>query len=176
MLRRLPAVFLALFCAAGLLCACSPQEKAPEKPVTTGFSCDVDMSYQDMQISGRLIRESAGTLTLEFTEPASLDGLSMQWDGETITMKAGALSFGVDPAAIPESALGKGLLDALDAGYRSQEEGELTDQGLSTTGQSVNGDFEILSDPATGSLLSLEIPKLHVTASFSNFQLTDGAS
>lgn len=176
MLRRLPAVFLALFCAAVLLCACSPQGKAPEKPVTTGFSCDVDMSYQDMQISGRLTRQSAGTLVLEFTAPESLKGLSMQWDGETITMKAGALSFGVDPSAIPESALGKGLLDALDAGYRNQQVGELTDQGLSTTGQSVNGAFEILSDPATGSLLSLKIPKLNITANFSNFELTDGAS
>lgn len=59
---------------------------------------------------------SAGTLKMEFTEPATLNGMSMEWDGETSRSKLAGLSFGVDPAAVPESALGKGLLDALDAG------------------------------------------------------------
>ena len=158
MTRRFFGLCLALLMALLLCTACNSQNKNPEKPVTTGFACDVDMTYQDMRVKGHLTRMSAGTLKMEFTEPATLNGMSMEWDGETISVKYAGLSFGVDPAAVPESALGKGLLDALDAGFRSGGEGQMTDKGLSVTGQSVNGQFEMLSDPQTGQLLSLKIP------------------
>ena len=141
MTRRFFGLCLALLMALLLCTACNSQNKNPEKPVTTGFACDVDMTYQDMRVKGHLTRMSAGTLKMEFTEPATLNGMSMEWDGETISVKYAGLSFGVDPAAVPESALGKGLLDALDAGFRSGGEGQMTDKGLSVTGQSVNGQF-----------------------------------
>ena len=172
MTRRFFGLCLALLTALLLCTACHSQSQNPEKPVTTGFACDVDMTYQDMRVKGRLTRMSAGTLKMEFTEPATLNGMSMEWDGETISVKYAGLSFGVDPTAVPESALGKGLLDALDAGFRSGGEGRMTDKGLSVTGQSVNGQFEMLSDPQTGQLLSLKIPELKVAAAFSNFQIT----
>ena len=172
MTRRFFGLCLALLTALLLCTACHSQSQNPEKPVTTGFACDVDMTYQDMRVKGHLTRMSAGTLKMEFTEPATLNGMSMEWDGETISVKYAGLSFGVDPAAVPESALGKGLLDALDAGFRSGGEGRMTDKGLSVTGQSVNGQFEMLSDPQTGQLLSLKIPELKVAAAFSNFQIT----
>ena len=172
MTRRFFGLCLALLTALLLCTACHSQSQNPEKPVTTGFACDVDMTYQDMRVKGRLTRMSAGTLKMEFTEPATLNGMSMEWDGETISVKYAGLSFGVDPTAVPESALGKGLLDALDAGFRSGGEGRMTDKSLSVTGQSVNGQFEMLSDPQTGQLLSLKIPELKVAAAFSNFQIT----
>ena len=115
MTRRFFGLCLVLLMALLLCTACNSQNKNPEKPVTTGFACDVDMTYQDMRVKGHLTRMSAGTLKMEFTEPATLNGMSMEWDGETISVKYAGLSFGVDPAAVPESALGKGLLDALDA-------------------------------------------------------------
>ncbi len=170
MTRRLFGFVMALLLAMALFTACSSRAKEPEKPVTTGFSCDVDMTYQDMHIKGRLTRPSTGTLKMEFAEPSSLEGISMEWDGENVTVKVGALSFGVSPEEIPESALGRGLLDALDAGFRTADGATVTDEGVSTTGDSVNGQFEILSDPTTGQLISLKIPGLNVTASFSNFQ------
>ena len=170
MTRRLLGLCLALLTAVLICTACNSSPHEPEKPVTTGFACDVDMTYQDMRIKGRLTRESAGTLQLAFSEPASLEGMSMQWDGETVTMKMGGISFGVDPADIPQSALGKGLLDALDAGFRSGGDGQVTEKGLATTGDSVNGQFEILSDPESGQLLSMRIPELNIAASFSNFK------
>ena len=104
MTRRFFGLCLALLMALLLCTACNSQNKNPEKPVTTGFACDVDMTYQDMRVKGHLTRMSAGTLKMEFTEPATLNGMSMEWDGETISVKYAGLSFGVDPAAVPESA------------------------------------------------------------------------
>lgn len=172
MTRRFFGLALVLVLALTLLTACSPAAKEPEKPVTTGFSCDVDMTYQDMQIKGRLTRMSAGMLKMEFEEPATLNGMSMEWDGEEVKVRMGALSFGVTPDQIPESALGRSVMEALDAGFRAEGSAAVTDKGLSTKGESVNGQFEILSDPTTGQLISLKIPAIGLTAAFSNFQLT----
>ena len=97
----------------------------------------------------------------------------MSWDGENISMKMYGLTFGVDPSEIPESALGKGLVDALDVALRAgSSAGEVTEEGIKTEGESVNGQFEILSDPESGHLLSLKIPSLNLTAAFSNFAVT----
>ena len=69
MTRRFFGLCLALLMALLLCTACNSQNKNPEKPVTTGFACDVDMTYQDMRVKGHLTRMSAGTLKMEFTEP-----------------------------------------------------------------------------------------------------------
>lgn len=83
-----------------------------ETPVTTGFECDADLTYRDMQVKGHLTRLTTGTLTLDIDEPETLKGMTMQWDGETVSVKMYGLSFGLDPAAVPETALGRSLLAA----------------------------------------------------------------
>ena len=45
----------------------------------------------------------------------------------------------------------------------------VTEEGVKTEGDSVNGQFELLSDPESGSLLSLKVPSLNLKADFSNF-------
>ncbi|HJD24087.1 MAG TPA: hypothetical protein H9694_08080 [Firmicutes bacterium] len=177
MLRRLARAALSMLLCAALLFlpACSPGEKEAQEPVTAGFECDIAVQYQEMDIQGHLTRRSAGSLLLEITEPSTLNGLSMEWDGESITMKIHGLSFGVDPSALPESALGQGLLSALDAAIGQREERAQTQEGLATSGSITQGEFILVSDPETGSLLSLNIPAMGLTAEFSNFALTGAA-
>lgn len=165
-----------VFLAAAVLClvlamsSCKKDGGGTEAPVVTGFECDVSLTYRDMEIAGHLTRLNAGTLTLEFTEPASLKDMTMMWDGENISMKMYGLTFGVDPSEVPESALGKGIIDALDVALRGGgTRGQVTEEGVKTEGDSVNGQFELLSDPESGSLLSLKVPSLNLTAAFSNF-------
>lgn len=169
---------LAAAMLAGIAAACAGCKDSgsgsTEQPVSTGFECDVDLTYGQLNVQGHLTRLSAGTLTLDLTAPQTLNGLSMQWDGETISLKMHGLSFGLDPAAIPETALGKSLLEALDAIQlpgSGNPDSTLTDEGVLTRGNSTAGSFEFLSDPETGSLLSLKVPDANLTATFSNFQL-----
>ena len=165
-----------VFLAAAALClilamsSCQKSGGGAEAPVVTGFECDGALTYRDMEITGHLTRLNAGTLTLAFTEPASLKDMTMMWDGENISMKMYGLTFGVDPSEIPESALGKGIVDALDVALRGGGGGaRVTEEGVKTEGDSVNGQFELLSDPESGSLLSLKVPSLNLKADFSNF-------
>lgn len=170
MLRRFVCLMLSLVFVL-TFCSCAKRKKA-EQPVTTGFECDVDVQYQDMDVKGHLTRTSAGTLRMDVTEPATLNGLTMEWDGNDITLKLHGLSFGVNPDAIPQSALGKSMLEAFDAALGIRGSGKVTKDGVSTTGQSAAGQFELTSDPDTGALLTLKIPSSELTATFSNFQMT----
>ena len=101
----------------------------------------------------------------------ALDGLTMKWDGETISFELYGMAFGVDPEAIPESALGQSIVNALDAvGQTEAAAANAEDGSAVVTGTSVSGEFELAFDPASGQLLSLRFPDLGMNATFSNFQ------
>lgn len=171
MLRRLVCVLL----SASLLfifSSCSAGTEKAEEPITSHFECDMDVQYRDMNVKGHLTRRTAGTLLLEITEPSTLNGLSMEWNGETILLKLHGLSFDVSPSALPEAALGKGLLSALDTAIGAQENRTETAEGLATKGSAAEGEFTLVSDPETGNLRSLSIPALELTAQFTNFSAT----
>ena len=154
-----------------LLVGCS-RINPPETPISTCFKCDAEIQYKDMSIKGHITRVSAGTLKVELTEPASLNGMSMEWDGETISVELYGMTFNVDPSTIPTSGLGESILDALDTTMRTKGNSTLTDEGLKTSATGQNGDFVVLSDPSTGSLISLTIPTINLSASFSNFAVS----
>lgn len=167
MLRR---VFNLVFCLLIIisLAACSKKSKS-EQPITTGFSCGVDVSCNDMNVKGRITRSSAGTLLFEVEEPKTLNGMTMQWDGDSVSLKLFGLSFDVNPENIPQTALARSILNVLDAAVGMHGEGEETKEGLVTKGTASIGEFEILSDSKTGNLLKLRIPSAGLTASFSDF-------
>ncbi len=156
----LAALFLLAGCAGG----------APQPPTVTGFACNVTVSYQGMTIAGRLTRPAAGLLSLSLTSPETLKDMELEWDGTEVKVKLYGLSFGVDPAAFPESALGSSLLGALDAAVRAAP-GLTSGGGLTTTGQAVGGEFELISDPVNGQLIALKIPASGLEATFSGFEL-----
>ncbi len=170
MLRRFICLLISLV-ATFSFTACFKKNRT-EQPVITGFSCDVDVKYQDMNVKGHLTRDSAGTLILDIEEPETIKGLSMHWNGETISLKLYGLSFDVNPETVPQSALGKSLLSVLDAAIGNQDGGEITEDGLMTKGTTVSGEFEILSDPQTGKLLMIRMPSNGLSAEFSNFLLS----
>lgn len=152
-----------------LLSACGKQESRP--PTVSGFRCHTVITCDALTAEGELTRETAGMLTLELTQPETLRGMQLRWDGETATVKLHGLSFGVDPEALPASGFGKALLSSLDAATGSVP-GTYDDEGrCRTAGHGASGDFTLTSDPETGYLLSLTIPSLHLTATFSSFEL-----
>lgn len=169
MLRR-PVCLLMVLLLALSAAACKKGGR-PKQPVTTGFCCDVNVKYKDMNVRGSLKRTLAGTLSFDIVEPETIKGLSMQLSGETVTLKLHGLSFDVNPELIPQSALAKSLLSVLDAAIGDREGGEISKDGLLTKGSTLSGEFEILSDPETGRLLTIRMPSTDLTAEFSNFVL-----
>ena len=153
-----------------VLVGCNP--KKPVEPVAVDFVCDFKAQYNDLTATGTLTRRTAGTLVLEFSEPETLNGLLAEWNGEKVTLKYLGLSYDVDPATLPESALGEGLIKAFDAmlrseGERSENDGKITVSGLSGTAQ-----YTYVYDAQSGAPLSLTIPSIPLTVTFLNVQLS----
>lgn len=138
-------------------------------PVGEGFTCAVKATYRDLAVSGTLSREAAGMLTLSFDEPETLAGLTARWDGETVTLSMYGLSFSVDPDTVPEGALGEELIAAFDAALRGEGERAVDDGVLTVAGTGQNGAYTLTFDAATGAPLSLSVPALPLTATFSEF-------
>lgn len=170
MARRLAGVCCGLLLL--LLSACTAASQEPSPPVTTGFSCRADIRYKDMELTGTLSRSTAGTLQLTFSAPDTLDGVTVEWQGDRVTASLYGLSFDLSPDTLPAGALGAALTGALDAVWRAPGEGTLTDQGWRWEGSGENGGVILLADPADGSLLSMEMPAIPLSVSFADFELT----
>ena len=147
---------------------CAPKTQAP--PVTTDFSCRIQANYGDMAVTGELTRHSAGTLELTFSQPDTLDGLTALWDGETVTLQMYGLSFSVDPASVPESALGEELIAVLDAALRGESQGRQENGNMVFEGQGKNGAYTLICNGESGYPVSLTVPSLPLYAEFSEFE------
>lgn len=156
-----------------------PKTTAP--PIATGFSCAAAGTYRGEEVAGTITRTAAGLLTISLTAPEELEGLSMVWDGETVTLKLLGIEWAISPDTIPEAALGERILRTLDAVVYGESEGDsiLTDDGrLKTVGSASDtatadtAAFTLYSDPESGALLSLEVPSEELTLAFSEFQIT----
>ena len=147
-----------------LTAGCRPKQTAP--PITADFSCSFSAQYHEMAVAGTLIRRSAGTLELSFTEPPTLEGLTAVWDGERVTLAMLGLTFEVDPDDLPEGALGEAVVDALDRVFRGEIDGR--DEGETTIyeGTGENGTYILVCDRESGRPISLSVPQLSLSARF----------
>lgn len=152
-----------------ILTGCS--RKQPTEPVAVDFVCEFQAQYNDLTATGTLTRRTAGTLLLQFSKPETLAGLSAEWNGEKVTLKYGGLSYDVDPDKLPESALGEGLITAFDAALRGDGERQEADGKVTVSGLSGNAQYTYVYDASTGMPLSLSIPSLPLTVTFSNTQV-----
>lgn len=166
-MRRL-AWAIGIVILAVLLVGCS--RKTAADPIGEGFSCSVKAVYRDMQVRGTLTREAVGTLTMSFTAPETLDGLTARWDGGDVTLTMHGMSFAMDPASVPESALGEEIIAAFDAALRGEGERTQKDGKLTVRDSGANGEYTLVFDAETGRPLSLSVPSLPLTAEFSDFK------
>ncbi|MBE6768927.1 MAG: hypothetical protein E7549_08515 [Ruminococcaceae bacterium] len=154
-----------------LLAGCNTAAAVGERPIAVGFSCTAQGTYHGDEVAGKIERSSAGLLSFTLTKPDELNGLTMTWDGQTVTLGMLGLEWSLSPEKVPSAALGKRLLQALDAVVYTTTEGVLTDDGRrKTTGEAEKGvTYTLYSDPKTGALLSLEVPAEELQLTFEDF-------
>ena len=110
---------------------------------------------------------------MSLSQPDELNGLVMTWDGQTVTLEMLGLQWSLDPEKVPRAALGKRVLQTLDAVVYTTTDGVLTEDGrLKTVGDADTGvPYTLYSDPESGALLSLEIPSEELYLVFSDFKI-----
>lgn len=152
-----------------LLLAGCKQTPAAE-PVGSGFTCQIQADYKDLDVKGTLVRQTAGTLKLAFSAPESLSGMTALWNGESVELQMNGMSFSVDPATVPESALGEEIVAVLDAAIRGEGDRTQKDGKLFIRGNGDNGAYELVCDAETGVPLSLSVPSIPLAVTFFDFK------
>lgn len=143
----------------------------PDETVTDGFTCRVAAAYREMNVEGDLQCAEDGDLTLTFTLPKSLKGVTLGWDGDQITMALGDMQMDVPADTVPQSALIRCLSQVLAAPHGAGTE---TDSGYVVKGEVEGTAYTITFDSATGLPRSLSVPDEELEATFADCtRLTD---
>lgn len=165
---RLLFTALAAVAFAAMLFGCGKSRTDAAKPVTAGFTCAVDIAYRDLALKGQLSREQDGRLLVSLTEPPSLSGMAVSWDGEEMAMELGGLRVPVNAENVPQGALIKSLMTVL---ANAPSNGELTDEGYTVNGEIDGKAYTIICAPDTGLIRSLSVPDDDLTVTFSETAL-----
>ena len=148
-----------------MLCAAGCTGNKPAETVTDGFTCRVAAAYREMNVEGDLQCAEDGDLSLTFTLPKSLQGVTLGWDGEEMTLSLGKMAMDVPADTVPQSALIRCLSRVLTAPHGA---GTDTDGGYVVTGEVEDVDYTITFDSATGLPRSLSVPDEELEATFAD--------
>lgn len=102
-------------------------------------------------------------MTLDFTLPKSLQGVTLGFDGTEMTMGLGGMDLAVPTEQIPQSALLVCLLRTLSA---SHPDGAETEEGLVVRGEVEQTAYVLVCDPVSGLPRSLSVPDEELEAVF----------
>ncbi len=154
-----------------LLTGCNPNT-SDTPPTAVGFTCTAVGSYRGESVSGTVERSSTGLLSLTLTAPEELNGLTMTWDGQKVILSMLGIKWSLSPEKVPASALGKRLLQALDAAVYRTVDGVITADGrCKTEGVLEDGvAYTLYSAPESGALLALEVPREELYLTFADFK------
>lgn len=162
-IKRAVAILLAAACLP-VLGGCNQSDPTP--PQTTGFSCEITAVCDDLTVQGTLSRPTAEQLSLTVTQPETLSGLALAWDGTALSARWHGLSVPLDRELLPDTSLIEGLISSLDAALGAAGTGTVTEEGTVIEGQAGGHPFCLIADPATGMLRSLDIPDLDIAVTF----------
>ncbi len=165
--RLLFGILTVVLCAA-MLFGCGKKPDDAATPVTAGFTCEVGIAYRGMNLKGQLSRAQDGRLLVTLSEPPSLGGMAISWDGEEMAMELGGLQIPVKAENVPQSALIKSLLSVLTT---EPTDGELADEGYTVQGEVDGKAYTIVCAPDTGLIRSLSVPDDELTVTFNETAL-----
>ena len=156
-----------------MLFSCGKRRDDAAKPVTAGFTCEVGIDYRGMTLKGQLSRTQDGCLLVTLSEPPSLSGMAISWDGEEMAMEIGGVRIPVNAANVPQSALIKSLLTVLAV---QPAAGEITDEGYVVQGEIDGKAYTIVCAPDTGLIRSMTVPDDELTVTFEQTALLTSAT
>lgn len=163
--RRL--ALLALAAALALPAGCKTPSRQSD-PVTEGFRCTAEMDYSGQHYVCELTCPGGGGFTAKLSQPALLDGLTMNWDGEGFILSYLGIERRLDGSGLPDTAFAEAVRNALQAAA-----GQLMDGadkgGYVLEGGSDSGDYT-LTFSSDGYPASLTVPALDLSVAFRDFQ------
>ena len=148
-----------------LLCLCGCGKKTTIEPITDGFTAQATIRYKEMDVKGQVSCSTDGRVTMVFTEPKSLDGVTLGWNGTQMQMQLGGMSIEVAEERMPDGGLIRCLVQVLsdvEAKKGKQDGGDYV-----INGEAEGKAYTLICDAKTGLPKSLSVPDESLTATFS---------
>lgn len=162
-MKRCFGILLAV--TAALFCLCGCGKKTTIQPITDGFTARATIRYKEMDVKGQFSCGNDGRVTMVFTEPSSLDGVTLGWTGDRMQMQLGGMSIEVQEDSMPDGGLIRCLVQVLsdvESKKGKQDGGDYVIQG-----EAEGKSYTLVCDAKTGLPKSLSVPDEKLTAEFS---------
>ncbi len=153
-----------LMCLLCVCTACSPSVT----PVVDGFRCQAHIVYDGTDYVGTLDRTDPTAAELTLSEPLTMNGLSMRWDGTAVSVRYLGMELTLREEELPIGAVIRVLCDTLDQAVTTERF-----QGTSRIeGESACGPFALTLDETNGLPLCLEVPTIGFEVTFSSWEVS----
>lgn len=156
-------------------CESVGSEKATPKDILTEpFSCTANIVTSDVEAVGTLSHEGIGSWNVEFSEPSTLSGVKLTFDGVNSEASYKGLSFSMPKDAVPISSILLCLSNAVDEISSSEESTATAKDGILTfKGSADCGDYILTVNEKTGSLDTFQMDNLNLIITFSDFKVIE---
>ena len=156
---------LSVAALALLVCLCGCGQRRSVDPITDGFTAGATIRYKDMDVQGQLSCSTDGRVTMDFSLPKSLEGVTLSWDGTAMQMRLGQMTLSVPEDRVPDGGLIRRLTQVLSSA--APRDGAWEGEDYVITGEAEGVAYTLVCDAATGLPKSLSVPSESLTATFS---------
>lgn len=150
---------------AALLCLCGCGKQTTIDPITDGFTAQAVIQYKGMDVQGQFSCSNDGRVNMVFSQPKSLDGVALGWNGSEMQMKLGGMTIAVSEDSMPDGGLIRCLTRVLASVKPKDGKQEGGDYVIS--GDAEGTAYTLVCDAATGLPKTLSVPDEELTATFS---------
>ena len=161
-MKRIFGILLVLVTV--LLCLSGCGKKTTIEPITDGFTAQATIRYKEMDVKGQFTCSTDGRVTMVFTEPKSLDGVTLGWTGTQMQMQLGGMAIAVAEDSMPDGGLIRCLVEVLSNVEPKQGKQDGKDYVIS--GEAEGKAYTLVCDAETGLPKSLSVPDENLTATF----------
>lgn len=166
--------FLAFFvCTAMIILGgCRSEEKTSVPDLNKVFTAEAAITSKDFEGKAKISRLGGGMWEIEFSEPDTLSGIKLAFNGDELSASYQGLSFSVPEEILPSKPIFTKLFESIDRSAEgelpySEQEGILTYEGeLENIGK-----FTISTEKETGNLMNVKIPYDNVVVEFTDYTI-----
>lgn len=152
------------------------EKTSPKDVLTEPFSCTANIITPDIEATGMLSHEGVGCWDIEFSEPSTLSGVNLTFDGVNSEASYKGLSFSIPKDAVPINSMLLCLATAIDEISTSEENTATSkDDILTFKGSTDCGDYVLTVDEKSGDILTFEMDNLNLIMTFSNVKTIEGS-
>lgn len=172
-------IFAVSAMTAVLLTGCTMPQTGGGKAanrMTGSFCAEVTVTNADTETKGLLTRFGTDAWRVEFSEPAALSGVQLDFLDDEVTASYKGLEFSVPQSAQAIRTELSGLMEAVDAMALTDEiEGSAQDGAVLCEGEIMNGSYSLLLGE-DGTPVSFSLPSYGVVITFDSFTEQSGLS